>query len=394
MIYGMWVPVAVWQCTLRTDISGYVTLLVLHDVFISHARQRRRHDCTSCQCSKIRVFRFFQIQKNAFRLVHKFGLILHLFSNHLLAIIYFYCYGYPTFHDIEQPVICWCAVKKLMITHSRCIDWVVCKTTYKLSVFFKIEKKRNFTFLSCCTRFIEHWFVLIGWSESRTARARLVLKTNVALHCGCSYWSWVQSSSCVCCVQVFTVPWARVSTPSTSAFGRRRSTASPFVVLPRHLFTNCQRRQLLHLRSSATSTTFILLLLLLLLLSLSRSAVVCRTRTQRFDRRAYSVCGRDVWNSAKKLQDWSTGMLHSGEHSTDISLTSLLALNPTIDICTCNTRSICFVWLGTRTLTYSFTRSFITQHVQPQTKNCRPNVLSQLVSRHRRLFPRHAMLAQ
>jgi len=269
-----------------------------------------------------------------------------------------------------------------MITHSRFFDWVVCKTTYKLSVFFKIEKNVTLRFLSCCTRFIEHWFVLIGWSESRTASARLVLKTYVALHCGYSYWSWVQFSSCVCCVQVITVHWARVSTPSTSAFGRRRSIASPFVVLPRHLFTNCQRCQLLHLRSSATSTTFILLLLLLL--SLSRSAVVCRTRTQRFDRRAYSVCGRDVWNSAKKLQHWSTGMLHSGEHSTDISLTSLLALNPTI----------CFVWLRTRTLMYSFIRSFITQHVQPQTKNCRPNVLSQLVSRHRRLFPRHAMLAQ
>ena len=132
-----------------------------------------------------------------------------------------------------------------MITHSRFFDWVVCKTTYKLSVFFKIEKNVTLRFLSCCTRFIEHWFVLIGWSESRTASARLVLKTYVALHCGYSYWSWVQFSSCVCCVQVFTVPWARVSTPSTSAFGRQRSTASPFVVLPRHLFTNCQRRQLL-----------------------------------------------------------------------------------------------------------------------------------------------------
>ena len=151
------------------------------------------------------------------------------------------------------------------LTHALLIEWSV-KLRTNWACFSKSKKNVTLRFLSCCTRFIEHWFVLIGWSESRTARARLVLKTNVALHCGCSYWSWVQFSSCVCCVQVFTVPWARVSTPSTSAFGRRRSTASPFVVLPRHLFTNCQRRQLLHLRSSATSTTFILLLLLLLLL--------------------------------------------------------------------------------------------------------------------------------
>ena len=63
----------------------------------------------------------------------------------------------------EQPVMCWCAIKK-PLTHSRQTDWVVSKTSYVFTFFtFFLQSPKTwlFTFLSCWTRFLEHCYSVI-----------------------------------------------------------------------------------------------------------------------------------------------------------------------------------------------------------------------------------------
>jgi len=65
---------------------------------------------------------------------------LHLIFYHLLVIVGFYCYGYVTFRLIEWPIMCWCALEKL-ITHAELIEWSLKLCTFLK--FFKSKKTRR-----------------------------------------------------------------------------------------------------------------------------------------------------------------------------------------------------------------------------------------------------------
>jgi len=92
---------------------------------------------------------------NTLKSVHKFALVLHLIHHNLLVIVCFYCYGYPTFHDTEQPTMCRCAVKKL-ITHTELVEWPLKLHSIICTFFSKLKKRDPLCVLSCCTGFLEH----------------------------------------------------------------------------------------------------------------------------------------------------------------------------------------------------------------------------------------------